>query len=106
MPRYVPRTASVRKQEILEKREAELRHALRQASSHNRILRLSEKVREAQLKLIKAKKHLDQSFRVEDISAEQEQRLNNLNKQTELWSKYTSQEIIELYRKKNTEPVT
>jgi hypothetical protein len=106
MPSYVPRTTPVRKQEILEKREAELCHALRQALSPDRINRLSEKVREAQLNLIKAKKHLDQSFKAEDRTVEQEQRLENLNKQTELWLKYTSQEIIELYRKKNTEPVT
>ena len=50
--------------------------------------------------MIKAKKHLDQSFKAEDRTVEQEQRLENLNKQTELWLKYTSQEIIELYRKK------
>lgn len=104
MPSYVPRTTPVRKKEILEKREAELCHALRHASPQDRINRLSEKVREAQLNLIKAKKHLDQSFRPEDRTVEQEQRLENFNNQTEIWIKYSSQEIIELYRIKNTEP--
>ena len=104
MPSFVPRTAPVRKQEILEKRETELCHALRQSSSPERITRLSEKVLEAQLNLIKAKKHLDRSFRPEDRTAEQEQRLENLNQQTEVWKKYTSEEIIEIY-KRNTEPL-
>jgi hypothetical protein len=99
MPSHVPRTTSVRKKEILEKREAELCHALKHASQPDRVNRLSEKVREAQLNFIKAKKHHDQSFRAEDKTLQQEQRLENLNKQTELWLKYTPQEIIELYRK-------
>lgn len=106
MPSHVPRTTPVRKQEILEKREAELCHALKHASPQDRIYRLSEKVREAQLNLIKAKKHLDQSFTPEDRTVEQEQRLENLINKTEVWIKYSSHEIIELYRKKNTEPIT
>jgi hypothetical protein len=103
MPIFVPRTSPVRKQEILEKREVELSHALRQGASPERITRLSEKVREAQLNLIKAKKHLDQLFRPEDRTNEQGQRLANLNEQTEMWNKYTSKEIIERYKKRNTE---
>jgi len=102
MPSFVPRTAPIRKKEILEKRETELRHALKQNGSLEKINRLAEKVRVAHLNLLKAKKHLDQTFRPEDNTVEHDRRSAKIDEQVTKWTKYSAEEIIETF-KKNTE---
>ena len=49
MPSFAPRNEPIRKQEILEKREDELYHQLKNDSVEEKIIQAAEKVREAQL---------------------------------------------------------
>ena len=101
MPRFVPRNEPIRKQEILEKREDELRHQLKHDSSQEKLSRAAEKVREAHLNYIKAQKHLSQPYRVEDDTPEKEAHRKNLDEQAVLWKQYTIEEIVGAYISKS-----
>lgn len=99
MPRYVPRSGCLKKQEILWRREKELIHALRHESGADVVARASEKVRDAHLGLIKAQ--LTESdpgsvlyeWRKAELRA-------NLDVMRSDWESISIEEIIEQYRKR------
>ena len=66
MPIYPPRNEPIRKIEILEKRELELLKCNRINASLQKKLNKAEKVREAQLNLIKARLALIKPYKLED----------------------------------------
>lgn len=66
MPIYPPRNEPIRKIEILEKREMELEKCLRTKASDEKTNNKAEKLREAQLNLIKARLALIKPYRLQD----------------------------------------
>jgi hypothetical protein len=97
MPSYPPRSETVRKREILEKRERELKHALKNKFQEIKIQRAAEKVRTAQLNLIKAEAHWNQTYQISEESSQQKMREMNIKKKLALWQEITWQEIVLRY---------
>jgi hypothetical protein len=57
MPSWAPRSDTTKKREQLLKREEELKHAVRAGLPHAKVLKAAQRVREAQLSLLKARLH-------------------------------------------------
>ena len=100
MPLHVPRSSAVRKQEVLEKREAQLFRVLREAKSKSRVQEAAENVRVAQLNVIKAKLHWESTFQAEDENHKTSQNRRRLEKERGRWKSIEVEEIIQAYRKR------
>lgn len=98
MPIYPPRNEPIRKIEVLEKREMELVKCLRTNSSEEKTNNKAEKVREAQLNLIKAKLALIQPYKVQDKGERTERLRPKLEKQTISWKDKSTESIIDEYK--------
>jgi len=96
MPSYPPRSEAVKKQDQLTQRETELRHAILNKSSLEKLAKAVKNYRAAQLSLLKAQLHIIQdkdfqgrphSFRIEKIE-------NNI----ETWTNKSDEEIMNDFR--------
>ncbi len=97
MPSHIPRSDASRKKEILEKRERELSHAIKNECSMTKVEALAEKVREAKLNLIKAEEtHLGVVLK-EDDNEKMEARRSNLYEERIKWTEFTVEKIIQGY---------
>ena len=92
MSNYIPHYT--KKIEILEKRERTLRHAIKGNLSHEKTVRAVREVREAQFRVIKAKRAQIRptDFELRDVL------LSECTEQETLWRTLTDEEIIEKYR--------
>ncbi len=95
MPSHPPRSQPFKKQEILEKREEELEHALRNGFPHDKVRAAAENIRTAHLNLLKGKIAQFQRYTKDDSD-------NPLpgakaRRDYELWEKLSVDEIIAKY---------
>jgi hypothetical protein len=88
-----------RKSKILSRREEELRHALRNHFDPAKIQRAVERVRTAQLHLLKARQHLlkPYSYSAGGDTARRESQLQKIGEQKEFWQRRPVNEIIDEY---------
>jgi hypothetical protein len=98
MPSYPPRQNSTKKQEQLQRRQQELQHALRTKLPSNQLAKAVEKVRTAQVSLLKADLHWARQkglkhFKVSE-PAELKEQIANLQQQVEKWESMSLDEII------------
>ena len=96
MTSYIASTDGRKKKILLSHREWDLRYAIQQDKSHQRLSKLAEKVRQAHLRLIKARRHHAKTYRAEDEPPSQ--MLDNLEDQEQYWRNVDAEEIIALYR--------
>ena len=97
MPIYPSRNEPTRKIEVLEKREMELLKGIRINSSEEKMNDLAEKVREAQLNLIKAKLSLIRPYKSEDEERDQKLR-QKLEYEARKWRRRSLRRIILDYK--------
>lgn len=98
MPIYPPRNEPIRKIEILEKRELELEKCIRTNASPEKTGNKAEKLREAQLNLIKARLALIKPYRLQDQTEDKLKLKEKLEKERIEWEKKSIKEIIESYK--------
>ena len=97
MPIYPPRTEPVKKQEELTKREIELVFAIKKNVAADKLIKLVDKYRQAQLSLLKAKVH---SFKENEFQKKPNNvKLEKLEKLTIEWTDKTNDDIIEEVKK-------
>ena len=85
------------KTQILERREEELRHALKSPEQRAKILKAAERLRSAKLHLSKALHFALVEKRLTDPSMG-EQALENLKQEAEFWKNVSPEDIVERYR--------
>ena len=94
MPSYPRRSQPFRKQEILEKRETGLRHALEHDYPQSKIEKAAEQVRDAHLKLYKGK---IEQFRYTKVTEGGPVPGAKARRDYEEWEQLDVEEIIEKY---------
>jgi hypothetical protein len=97
MPSFVPRSEPLRKSEQLAQRRFELHEALRKNLSIEKLIKVAEKYRTAQLLFLKARIHVirEKDFR----NKSQNDRSEKLEVEMEHWNKKTVEEIIDEIKK-------
>ena len=98
MPIYPPRNEPIRKSEILEKREMELQKCIRTNASTEKTKNKAEKLREAQLNLIKARLALITPYRLQDNTESIQRLREKLKKEKVEWEGRSMEEIINNYK--------
>ena len=83
------------KKELLEKREQRLRHDLSATCTETTLRKSAEKVRAAQLSILKAQHEL---LRYRPSSEELACQLTNIEKSNEVWLEMPVDDIINMYR--------
>jgi hypothetical protein len=97
MPIYPPRTEPVKKQEELTKREAELVIAIKKNVATDKLLKLINKYRQAQLSLLKAKVH---QFKENEFQGKQNNiKIEDLEKLKLEWTGKTNDDIINFVKR-------
>ena len=97
MPIYPPRSEPVKKQEELTKREMELVFAIKKNIADDKLIKLVDKYRQAQLSILKAKAH---TFRENEFQKKPNNvKLEKLEKLTIEWTDKTNDDIIEEVKK-------
>ena len=91
---YLSPFPGFRKTQILNRREDELRHALKHKHTPGKIAKAAERVKVAKLHLIKALQHSLAELLLIDPSVVDQ--LTNLQRESELWSSISTDEIIKL----------
>ena len=98
MPKYPPRNEPIRKNQILEKVVMELAKSIRNKDVFGKLKAKAEKVRSAQLNLIKAKLVLLIPYISEDVSEMKMLKTLKLNNEYREWERKSVEEIIDGYR--------
>ena len=99
MPSYPPRTEPVKKQEELTKRETELVFAIKKNIAADKLIKLVDKYRQAQLAVLKAKVH---QFKENEFQGKQNNmKIEKLEKSTIEWTEKTNEDIINEIKKSN-----
>jgi predicted RNA-binding protein with RPS1 domain len=99
MPSYAPRTEPVKKQEELIKREIELILGIRNNVEADKLLKLVDKYRKAQLSMLKAKVH---TFKENEFQKKPNNvKFEKLEKLTTEWTDKTNDDIIKEIKKSN-----
>ena len=98
MPIYPPRNEPIRKIEVLEKREMELLKCIRTNASKVKTNNKAEKVREAQLNLLKARITLIKPYKLDDITVKNEKLRTKLEKEIRVWKDKSISTIIDEYK--------
>lgn len=93
MPSYAPRKETIKKQEELSKREYELIQAILHSFPTEKICRITEKYRAAQLSLFKTQLHAirEMEFQKKPCSMNK----GSIISKIEIWTNKTYKEIIE-----------
>lgn len=99
MPIYPPRSEPVKKQEELTKREMELAFAIKKNVAVDKLMKLVDKYRQAQLSMLKAKVH---TFKENEFQKKPNNvKLEKLEKLTIEWTSKTKDDIINEVKKSN-----
>ena len=98
MPSYPPRSQPFRKQEILQKREREMQHAIRHDLPEEKLLKAAARIREARLKLYKG---ILEQFRYKKV-ADSENPGARAQREMALWESMELQDVIEHYRRETS----
>ena len=96
MTSYIARSGGQKKKNILRQRELALRGDLRRGASEGKLHRSAEKVRSAQLGVVKALFHEAEPARSED-EERVAHRLERLEDAHEYWTNVPVEEIVEMY---------
>jgi len=96
MTSYVPRTGGQKKKNILRQKELELRGAIHRGVATEKLQRSAEKVRSAQLGVIKALLEEARPLREEDEETSG-RTVQNLREAREYWEGVSFDEIIQIY---------
>jgi hypothetical protein len=99
MPSYPPRENSTKKGEQLLKRKQELQHAIRAGAPHGQLAKAAEKLRSAQLSLLKAelcwvRAARLKNFRVTGPSCAAQERIEIIEEKARKWESKTLDEIL------------
>lgn len=100
MTAYIVRKGAQKKRGILEKREAELVHHIKNESSDEKLVVAAEKVRAAQKAVIKCMLHETEAVKPED-EVTFGKRWRQLEQDRAYWDVVSAPEIINQYRKCN-----
>ncbi len=92
MPLYPPRTETVKKSDLLVQRELELIQAIKTHSSIDKINKLAEKYRFAQLSLLKAKIHFISEMENRDKPCNMNR--EKIENEKLIWTNKTIEDII------------
>ena len=95
MTNYIARTGAQKKKVILAKCEDGLRQAIKKSKTEEAILRCAEKVREAQLSIIKALQY--ETDPASSDESEDAAFRANLEKRSIFWSDLPAEDIIQQY---------
>lgn len=98
MPIYPPRNEPTRKVEILERRIHELERFVTGNFSKEKVVNAAEKVRMAQLNLLKARLALIKPFKRADDTKEVERLREKIQRDMIEWAEIKVDKIIELYQ--------
>jgi predicted RNA-binding protein with RPS1 domain len=99
MPSYVPRKEPVKKQEELRNREIDLIIGIRKNVEADKLLKLVDKYRKAQLSMLKAKVH---TFKENEFQKKPNNvTFEKLEKLTTEWTDKTNDDIIKKVKKIN-----
>ena len=104
MTSYIARTGGQKKKNILRQKELALRGDIRREVSQDKLQRSAEKVRSAQLGLIKVLIHEAEPARSEDVDRVADS-LQKLEEANEYWANISIQEIVEMYSTEDDEHV-
>ena len=96
MTNYISRTGGQKKKNILRQKELALRGDIRLEVPIEKLHRSAEKVRTAQLGVVKALSHEAQPARTEDEDASRPA-LKKLEETKDYWTEVSVQEIIQIY---------
>jgi hypothetical protein len=94
MPSHVPRTAPIKQQETLAKREARLRHAIATFADADAIKRAAEHLRQSQLSILKARREI---LRYKKESDEMAREVASIAADEELWRELSVEAIAIRY---------
>ncbi len=103
MTAYIVRKGAQKKKSILEKREAELIHRIKNDFSDETLVKAAEKVRAARNAVIKCMLHETEAIKPEDEVRFAESWLR-LERDRDHWEAASTAEIIDQYRKLNQQP--
>ena len=99
MTGYVPRDKEpYKKKAILEQKEVELLHALRNNFTQEKLYRVVEKVRKAKLGVLKGQQHCAQVYKIEDDDPERQHHLKKIDEAFHKWSMMSPEDTIDIYR--------
>ena len=102
MTNYISRTGGQKKRNILRQKELALKGEIRREASHEKLQKSAEKVRSAQLGLLKALIYEAEPSRSEDEDRSKE-RLLKLAEENDYWKSISVHEIIQSYSEKADE---
>ncbi|CAN5908943.1 hypothetical protein BH11VER1_BH11VER1_09240 [soil metagenome] len=100
MTAYIVRKGAQKKKGILGKREAELRHHIKNQSSDEKLAKAAENVRVAKNAVIKCMIHETEAVKPEEEVRFAERR-QQLEQDRDFWEAVSSAEIIDQYGKSN-----
>lgn len=93
MPSFPPRKDTTKKQDQLLKKEAELIHAIRINSTNEKLIKVAEKYKAAQIALLKAKLHVIKEKELQ--KRVQKYNVSKIEAEKELWTNKTIEEILD-----------
>jgi hypothetical protein len=97
MPSFAPRSETVKKQELLEKRVTELRHAIQSNFGQIKLFKAVEKYRAAKLALLKAKGHVLKEKEFQNKPTDM--KYGSIETQIKIWIDKSEQEVINEFAK-------
>lgn len=97
MTAYIVRMGARKKRDILEKRDAELLHHIKNGSPDEKLVRAAEKVRAAQSAVIKCMLHETEAVKPED-EVRFAKRWRQLEDERDYWEAVSTAEIVDQYR--------
>jgi hypothetical protein len=103
MPAAAPRSNTTKKENQLRQKREELEHAIRSGLPHGKLVRAAERVRAAQLSLLKARLHWALEARIQRTGWRPPTRdfgsVEEIEDATRHWTEKTNESIIALYAK-------
>ena len=100
MPRFAPRTEPVKKKDELLKREQELRHVLQKNVVIEKLVKVAERYRKAQISLLKATIHVikEKEFGKRSHNL----KIESVEAQIKTWTDKTNEQIIDEFKQSLT----
>jgi len=100
MPSNIPRTDTTKKREQLAQREQELDHAIRTELPRDRLVRAAERVRTAQLSLLKAELYWAEEARIVGqgiVKPEVQAHVGRMQRAVQSWTERSIDQILDDY---------
>ena len=100
MPSNIPRTDTTKKREQLAQREQELDHAIRAELPRDRVVRAAERVRTAQLSLLKAELYWAEEARIVGrgiVKPDVHAHIDKIHRARQSWTERSIDQILDEY---------